>query len=332
MTANEKQYKSVTVRVALTLLLFIALFFIYSIAMALLGEYTKTAGAPGDILYNALYGVGYALAFMLPAGFFYLISKGKTKERVYFNAALPKETPLYIFTGLAVILAAAYLNSILLEPFQYSSFSDQLIPSVPATANYEIVLMVFTTAVVPAFVEELLFRGVILTNLLPYGRVTAVFGSALLFGAMHQNAGQFFYAVVAGLVLGYAYVKTRSIWCGVLLHFVNNFYSVLNPVLGERLPEETAGTVLTVTHVCIFAFGVLSFVCLLAKAKDQTAAIRENGAFGVELPANPDYAAVAIPARRRVRLFFNAPMVVFLSVCAVEMLIYVFLAAIGASV
>lgn len=329
MTANERQYQSVTVRIALTLLVFIALFFIYSFAMAFLQGLTIEMGARGDVLYEALYGVGYALSFLLPAGFFYLISKGKPKERIYFNASLPRKTPLYIFVGLSAILAAAYLNSILLEPFAYSSFMDDLIPSAEQTANYEIVLMVFTSAVVPAFVEELLFRGVVLTNLLPYGRTTAVIGSALLFGAMHQNAGQFFYATVAGLVLGYIYVKTRSIWCGVLLHFVNNFYSVLSQIWTERMPEETADTVLTVTVLCIFALGILSFVRLLTKAKDETAQIRENGAFGVELPADPDYAAVSIPGARRVRLFFNAPMIVFLSACALEMLIYIFLAAFG---
>lgn len=329
MTENERRYKSVTVRIALTMLVFAALFFIYSLAMALVQDATATAGVRGDVLYKALYGIGYALAFLLPAGFFYLISKGKPREGIYFNATLPRETPLYIFMGLAIVLGAAYLNSFLLEPFSYSSFMEDLMPTAAETANYEIVLMVFTTAVVPAFVEELLFRGVILTNLAPFGRTTAVFASALLFGAMHQNAAQFFYATVAGLVLGYVYVKIRSIWCGVLLHFVNNFYSILTQIWAERMPEETANTVLTVTLVCIFALGVLCFVCLLCKAKDETEEIRENGAFGVELPASPDYVAVPVAGARRVKLFFNAPMIVFLSICALEMLGYIFLAAIG---
>lgn len=329
MTPNERQYKSTTTRLAACMLVFLALFFVYSLSMSLLSAITGGMGYAGSILYQILYGLGYAVAFMLPVFFFGWISKGKQRERIYFKAALPKETPMYIFMGLAIISAAAYLNSLLLEVFQYSSFTEAIMPSADVTANYEIVLMVFTTAVVPAFVEELLFRGLVLTNLLPYGRTTAIFASALLFGAMHQNAGQFLYATVAGLVLGYLYVKTRTIWCGVLLHFVNNFYSVMVSVWAERMPEETGDLVLTILTVGIFALGILSFVFLLTREKDDVNQIRETGAFGVDLPADPDYAAVELPVRRRVKLFFNGPMIVFFAVCTAEMVLYILLAALG---
>ncbi len=329
MTPDERQYKSTTTRLAASMLVFLALFFIYSFAIGILSGMTAGKGAMAKVIYEIVYGLGYAAAFVLPVFFFGWISKGKPRERIYFNAALPKETPMYLFAGLAIISAAAYLNSLMSEVFNYSSFTDTITSAADVTTNYELVLMVFTTAVVPAFVEELLFRGLVLTNLLPYGRTTAIFASALLFGAMHQNAGQFFYATVAGLVLGYLYVKTRTVWCGVLLHFVNNFYSVLSSVWAERLPEETGNIALTLLAVGIFALGILSFVYLLTGEKDETAKIRENGAFGVALPAAPDYAAIEIPARRRVRLFFNAPMIVFFAISASEMLLYILLAAVG---
>ena len=43
------------------------------------------------------------------------------------------------------------------------------------------------TAVVPLFVEEFLFRGVILSQFRKYGDVFAVIASALLFGLLHRN-------------------------------------------------------------------------------------------------------------------------------------------------
>ena len=95
------------------------------------------------------------------------------------------------------------------------------------------------------------------------------------------------------------------------------------------MPKQTGDIVLTLLAVGIFALGILSFVYLLTREKDETAKIRENGAFGVALPAAPDYAAIEIPARRRVRLFFNAPMIVFFAISASEMLLYVLLAAVG---
>lgn len=329
MSENELQYKSTTVRLGCALLFFLALFFLYSFAITLIAVLTEGHGIAGDIIYEILYGLLYAAVFTLPVLFFRLISGGKPQARIYFERRLPRETPLYLFLGVAVILAAAYLNSLLLEVFEYSSFMEEVFVGDEVSANYQVVLAVFTTAVVPAFAEELLFRGLVLTNLLPYGRVTAILGSALLFGMMHQNAGQFLYATVAGLVLGYVYVRTRSIWCCVLLHFVNNFYSVLQSVWWERLSAPAANTVIGISKLLIFSLGILSFVLLLLREKDPKRELRRTGAFLVELEPDRDHAQIELPARRRVRLFFSAPMVIFFVICGVEMLVYVALSAVG---
>jgi membrane protease YdiL (CAAX protease family) len=171
--------------------------------------------------------------------------------------------------------------------FDYSAFSEEVLWGQEVSANYQVVLMLFTTAVVPAFVEEFLFRGLVLSNLLPYGRTTAIFASALLFGVMHQNVEQLLYATVAGLVLGYLYVKTRSIWVCVLLHFVNNFTSVLQTVLAERLSQMTANTVIGVMQGVIFAIGLLSAIIFLLRQPDRRKKILESGVFELDLPADP---------------------------------------------
>lgn len=329
MTENESRYKNTTSRLGWALLFFLALFFLYSLAISLLDALTADHGIAGEIIYESAYGVLYAAVFLLPVLFFRLISGGKPREQIYFERHLPRETPLYLFLGLAVILAAAYLNSLLLEIFDYSEFTEAIFSGNEVSTNYQVVLAVFTTAVVPAFVEELLFRGMVLTNLLPYGRTTAIIGSAILFGVMHQNAGQLLYATVAGLVLGYVYVKTRSIWCCILLHFVNNFYSVLQSVWWERLSPSTSDLVIGILELLIFALGILSFVWLLLREKEQKAELFRTGAFLVDLEAEPDHAPVELPVRRRVLLFFSVPMVIFFAICGVEMLLYVAMAALG---
>lgn len=329
MSENELRYKNTTLRLGGALVFFLALFFLYSFAVSLIGAFTSGHGIAGDIIYEISYGLLYAVVFVLPVLFFRLISGGKPQARIYFERHLPRETPLYLFLGMAVILAAAYLNSLLLDVFDYAEFTEEVFSGSGVSANYQVVLAVFTTAVVPAFVEELLFRGMVLTNLLPYGRTTAIIGSALLFGMMHQNAGQLLFATVAGLILGYVYVKTRSIWCCILLHFVNNFYSVLQSIWWERLSSFASNMVIGISELLIFTLGLLSFVWLLLREKDPKAELCRTGAFLVELEAAPDFAQIDLPVRRRVRLFFSAPMVIFFVICSVEMLIYVAMAAFG---
>ncbi len=323
MTPEEKRYHGTVNRIAFSLLVFYGAFNIYSIIMTyVVPLFTdRMPAVAGSVTYELIYGTLYAAVFILPVLFYYLISKHEPHEPLDTAFTLPRETPLYIFAGLALISAAGYLNSLLLDAFDYSSFTEEILFESDITLNYQVVLMFFTLAIVPGFVEELLFRGMILKNLLPYGRTTAVFASALLFGIMHQNAGQFLYATVAGLVFGYIYVYTRSLWCCILMHFCNNFLSLVHTIILERLPEGTAMPLLFGMELVVFALGIAAAIYLiLHKTEDRTAIFR-SGAFEQELPPHPEYAEVAIPMARRVRLFFSAPMIVFLALCAAQMLL-----------
>ena len=68
-------------------------------------------------------------------------------------------------------------------------------------------------------VEEMLCRGVILRSFLrQYGRWPAIVGSALLFGVSHMNIYQCVAGFITGVVLGWLYERTRSLWPCILLH------------------------------------------------------------------------------------------------------------------
>jgi membrane protease YdiL (CAAX protease family) len=71
----------------------------------------------------------------------------------------------------------------------------------------------------------MLFRGVILRSFLQqYSRTTALLWSSLLFALAHLNAYQFFTALILGIVLGWLYERTRSLWPSILLHAAFNTF------------------------------------------------------------------------------------------------------------
>lgn len=82
------------------------------------------------------------------------------------------------------------------------------------------------TAVVPAFCEEFLHRGILLNGISPIGYRKAIIFSSILFGMMHMSITQVFYAAILGLIIGFLVVMTKSIWVGVILHFTNNALNV----------------------------------------------------------------------------------------------------------
>ena len=67
--------------------------------------------------------------------------------------------------------------------------------------------------------EELICRGVVLGSLRgKFGVTTAWLVSSLFFGVLHGQPVQVINATVIGLVLGYVYLATDSLWSVMILH------------------------------------------------------------------------------------------------------------------
>lgn len=95
-------------------------------------------------------------------------------------------------------------------------------------------LLVFTvlvlTPLVPAIVEELMFRGIILRGLMQYGKTTAIVLSSLMFALAHRNAQQFIYQFLLALAIGVLVVETKNMFLGMLAHFINNLFASVSMI------------------------------------------------------------------------------------------------------
>lgn len=80
--------------------------------------------------------------------------------------------------------------------------------------------------------EELLCRGVVLGSLRDrYGVTAAWLVSALFFGLLHVQPVQVINATAVGLILGYVYLATESMWSVMILHALNNAAAYLLMIL-----------------------------------------------------------------------------------------------------
>ena len=70
--------------------------------------------------------------------------------------------------------------------------------------------------------EEIIYRGIILTLLKPFGKWLAVVVSALVFGLMHGNIPQAVPAIAGALVYGLVAIHCNSIIPSILIHIANN--------------------------------------------------------------------------------------------------------------
>lgn len=135
------------------------------------------------------------------------------------------EAGLGFFGALAIL----GIGSLILVATGYISF-------ISASLNLNPLLLEVVIMVVVAFVEELLFRGYLLNNLLQsLNKWIALAISSVLFAFFHEaNPDVTVFAIVniilAGLLLGLNYIFTKNLWFGICFHFAWNYFQ--GPVLG----------------------------------------------------------------------------------------------------
>ena len=84
--------------------------------------------------------------------------------------------------------------------------------------------------------EELIFRGILVRLFKEWtGNIhLAVFIPALLFSALHLQFYGFFGRMALGMVLGYLFVFSGSLWVPILVHFFNNSMAVILSFMFKR--------------------------------------------------------------------------------------------------
>jgi len=100
------------------------------------------------------------------------------------------------------------------------------------SVGMRLMLAVLVVCVAP-FVEELVFRGVLLSGLasrMPIG--WAMLASAVVFGCVHLPDFKFAWypvpaLIILGLVSAWLRVRTRSLWPSITLHATNNFIAAI---------------------------------------------------------------------------------------------------------
>lgn len=139
-----------------------------------------------------------------------------------------------------------------------------------ATMDFDSLTMFIYAAIGAPIMEEIIFRGLVLRHLEPYGKGFAIVMSAFIFGIFHGNIVQIPYAFLVGLVMGYVTIEYNILWA-MVLHMINNM--VLGDLI-ERLLPGMAGEALI--SLLIMACSLVGAVLLIARMKDIREYVEKN--------------------------------------------------------
>ncbi len=168
---------------------------------------------------------------------------------------------------LAVVVSIATIAAaFVVEPFA------ALLPDMPEaleaalstlTEGPLLVSLISVSIMAPLF-EEWLCRGLILRGLMKkIGPTWAIVVSAVFFAVLHMNPWQALPAFTLGLLFGYVYYRTGSLKLTMLMHCVNNTFSVLI----SRIPAfEDAESFMDILSPWAYAGVFIACVLMLASA------------------------------------------------------------------
>lgn len=187
-----------------------------------------------DIIYTLLIQVG--LMFLLPLTLYTMVNrKNGGIKQTFANLKFKKISFQAVLISLCLGLLAFFVNIAVstvfngvLGMFGYSQpITGTAVNENPLFPDWlSFIVQVISVALLPAICEEFLHRGILLRGIYKIGSKKAIVISSLLFGLVHFNVNQFFYAFILGMLMSLITIVAKSIYPAIIIHFVNNFVSI----------------------------------------------------------------------------------------------------------
>ncbi len=213
--------------------------------------------------------------FAVPAFVFALIIDKKPFRYLKFSGGFSAKQLfliiLLLFASLFVGGALAELNQIIpiskdLTAY-FKKIEDSYNAQVMAMAHMdslgEYFLSLIVLALLPALFEEIFFRGALQQVLIHLTRnaFTGIFITSILFSAIHLSYFGFLPRLFLGMLLGYIFYYSKSIWLNIATHFLNNAFVVTEMYVLSRSGKLTAEAL---DETFPLYFGLLSIIAVLA--------------------------------------------------------------------
>ncbi len=210
--------------------------FAYGIDIASIKNYGDPNTIEGLKLFQLLSAIGL---FIVPPIIYALIA---SKKPLTFLSLKSLNKPINYFVILAFMIISTPFVSWLIEVnanMSLPNFMSDIEQWMRSSENQaeeltkaflsfdgigSLIYVLIIVAVVPAFGEELLFRGVLQKIFIQWSKNphVGIWITSILFSALHMQFFGFFPRLLLGLMFGYIFLWSKSLWLPILGHFFNN--------------------------------------------------------------------------------------------------------------
>lgn len=260
---ERPRYRKERIWVGYPLLAVFALLFLLHI----LDQYTAL---PLDNLWIRLFAA--PVIFLVPTVIFLLL-RGQGYGRVLrLRAPRAIHIPL-LLSALIALLSGCILLSILCKGIETLGNSAAQYESVSFSSPAEGVLAAVTIAILPALLEELLFRGIVVAEYERRGAFRSLLMSALLFALCHFDLRNLLVYLFSGALLALVLYATNSLISVMLLHVCYNVASLFGQRYLNALYHFTGSVELFLFLLILLLLAsavlLMRFAAMLYRKRDQ---------------------------------------------------------------
>ena len=211
------------------------LVFVSLLTLLAYGARLADTETPDDLAYRYSSSVAAVIQYGIMLGILLLIARGLPRRELF---ALRRPASWKRSLGLAAlpqvsIYAAAFVYERALSLFGNWNATDEqgLVPDGwdSSRAGAFVAFFLVVTFLAPA-VEELTYRGLGISLLLPWGSLPAIGVTGVLFGAAHGLLVALPVLTIFGIVVGWLRVRTDSVYPGMALHAAFNGIALIAAV------------------------------------------------------------------------------------------------------
>ncbi|HNW97488.1 MAG TPA: CPBP family intramembrane metalloprotease [Bacteroidales bacterium] len=182
--------------------------------------------------------------FIFPVLLFAFLDGGNISS--YLKINIKPSLRILILSGCCILLALPFINFLseinmkMKLPESFAGIEQWMRESEDKAGQVTVMFLnvstiwgflinLFMIGIIPAVGEEFLFRGVVQPLFFKWTKNihVAVIISAFLFSAIHFQFYGFIPRFLMGVLLGYSFVWTGSLWVPIFIHFVNNSAAVI---------------------------------------------------------------------------------------------------------
>ncbi len=165
------------------------------------------------------------LAFVVPIWLFAVRKYGISWKALGFRSFTAGTLAVGFGLVFAAYIVTAFYAAIVIELFD-SPMQPDLEPVAREMALPW--LLIVLAVIVAPFVEELFFRGFVFAGFRQrYGWQKAALMSSALFAVGHLQPLAIVPLFMLGYIFAYLYHRSRSIWPGILMHFLVNLWGII---------------------------------------------------------------------------------------------------------